>query len=210
MLGLAGAAAIVFCGPAGAKTTVIGFDDIPEGTIATNQFGGVTFTGASVLTEGSELNSAYPPVSPPNVVYDYLDGIITLNFSTNVDAVGAFVTGDLPISESIFNGATLLGTTTTGGANEVGSGTGLSPNIFLNLASSTDITSAVFDNGTGGTESDTFTLDNVTVDGGAITVSGVPEPSTWLLMIAGIGSIGVMLRRTRKTMDFRFKDAFSA
>ena len=41
-------------------------------------------------------------------------------------------------------------------------------------------------------------------------VSAAPEPSTWLLMSAGIGGIGLMLRRAKKTMGFRFKDAFSA
>ena len=41
-------------------------------------------------------------------------------------------------------------------------------------------------------------------------VSAAPEPSTWLLMFAGIGGIGLMLRRAKKTMGFRFKDALSA
>ena len=40
--------------------------------------------------------------------------------------------------------------------------------------------------------------------------SAAPEPSTWLLMFAGIGGIGLMLRRAKETMGFRFKDAFSA
>ncbi len=41
-------------------------------------------------------------------------------------------------------------------------------------------------------------------------VSAAPEPSSWLLMIAGIGGLGLMLRRAKKTMGFRFKDALSA
>ena len=36
-------------------------------------------------------------------------------------------------------------------------------------------------------------------------VSAAPEPSTWLLMFAGIGGIGLMLRRAKGTMGFRFK-----
>ena len=48
-----------------------------------------------------------------------------------------------------------------------------------------------------------FEFDNV-------AVSAAPEPSTWLLMFAGIGGIGLMLRRAKKTMGFRFKDALSA
>ncbi len=42
------------------------------------------------------------------------------------------------------------------------------------------------------------------------TTSAAPEPSTWLLMFAGLGAVGLMLRRAKKTMSFRFKDAFSA
>ena len=42
------------------------------------------------------------------------------------------------------------------------------------------------------------------------SVSAAPEPSTWLLMIAGIGGIGLMLRRAKKTMGFRLQDAFDA
>ena len=41
-------------------------------------------------------------------------------------------------------------------------------------------------------------------------ISAAPEPSTWLLMLAGIGGIGLMLRRARKTMGFRLKDALNA
>ena len=41
-------------------------------------------------------------------------------------------------------------------------------------------------------------------------VSAAPEPGTWLLMFAGIGGIGLMLRQARRKMGFRFRDAFSA
>jgi hypothetical protein len=39
--------------------------------------------------------------------------------------------------------------------------------------------------------------------------SATPEPSTWLLMIGGLGGIGLMLRRAKKTTGLRFKDAFA-
>ena len=41
-------------------------------------------------------------------------------------------------------------------------------------------------------------------------VSAAPEPSTWLLMFAGIGGIGVMMRQAKRKMGFRFKVALAA
>ena len=35
-------------------------------------------------------------------------------------------------------------------------------------------------------------------------VSAAPEPSTWLLMLAGLGGIGLMLRRARTSKGFAF------
>ena len=52
--------------------------------------------------------------------------------------------------------------------------------------------------------SDKFETLNLTI------ASATPEPSTWLLMIAGIGGIGLMLRRAKKTTGFGSRDALSA
>jgi hypothetical protein len=49
-------------------------------------------------------------------------------------------------------------------------------------------------------------LDNVSLS----AISAVPEPSTWLLMIAGIGGIGLMLRRAKKSVGFGFRDVSAA
>ena len=38
----------------------------------------------------------------------------------------------------------------------------------------------------------------------------LPEPSTWALMLFGIGGIGLMLRRAKRISGFKFKDAFKA
>ena len=57
----------------------------------------------------------------------------------------------------------------------------------------------------------TFPQDQVT-EGGFMTfsVSAAPEPSTWLLMFAGVGGIGLLLRWAKTTTSYRSKDAFSA
>ena len=43
-----------------------------------------------------------------------------------------------------------------------------------------------------------------------IAVSAAPEPSTWLLFIAGIGGVGLMLRRAKNHICLRFKAVPSA
>jgi hypothetical protein len=159
-----------------AYADVITFDNLPDSTIVTNQFPGVSFTGfgALVLTKGVGLNPIFPPVSDPNVITNIMNGTITATFATPVTSVGAFVTGAASITENIFRGATLLGSVSTGGANFIGAGTGLPPNIFLSL-SDFGITSAVF-TGTGFS----FTLDN-------FTFTPVPGP------VVGAGLPGLLL-----------------
>jgi len=158
-----------------AYADVITFDNLPDLTVVTNQFPGVSFSGAQVLTRGSSLNSQFfPPVSDPNVVYDFQNGTITATFASTptggITSVGAFVTGNTSITESIFSGTTLLGSVSTGGANFVGAG--LPPNSFLSI-SGLGITSAVFTNNLG--RGNTFTLDNFTFTR-SDSLAGEPSP----------------------------------
>ena len=46
--------------------------------------------------------------------------------------------------------------------------------------------------------------------GGGVPISAAPEPATWLLMFAGIGGIGLMLRRGKRLFGFRLKDGLAA
>lgn len=50
-----------------------------------------------------------------------------------------------------------------------------------------------------------YELDHVSV----VDLAAVPEPSTWLLMIAGLGGVGLMLRRARKTLGFKGQGALA-
>jgi hypothetical protein len=43
-----------------------------------------------------------------------------------------------------------------------------------------------------------------------ITFGAVPEPSTWALMLAGVGGVGLMMRRARKTLGSPANDVFAA
>jgi len=45
---------------------------------------------------------------------------------------------------------------------------------------------------------------------GTFTVSAAPEPSTWLLMFAGVASIGLMLRQAKRKLGLRLKGVVRA
>jgi hypothetical protein len=182
-----------------AYADVITFDNLADLTVVTNQLPGVSFTGAQVLTRGSSLNSQFfPPVSDPKVVYDFLNGTITATFAptptVGVSSVGAFVTGNTSITESIFSGSTLLGSVSTGGANFVGADSGVPTNIFLSI-SGLGITRAVFTNNLG--TGNTFTLDNFTFawsDPSPVSgsIAGDPSPVAVPGSIAGAGLPGLI------------------
>jgi hypothetical protein len=141
---------------------VITFDNLATGTIVTNQFPGVDFSGPSpppnapiVTTAGVDLNPVFPPVSNPNVLRSRGSAIFA-TFATPVFSVGAFVTGNISVTETVFSfgnaGFTPLGSVSTGGANFVGvsppinnePGTGLPPNVFLNIIDSCDVPKPAF------------------------------------------------------------------
>jgi hypothetical protein len=178
---------------AASADTTLGFDDIPEGTVASNQYNGLVISGGSVLTLDSILNPQFPPNSDPNVLYNYADGNISILFTSAVNSIGGYITGNEIVTLSAYDGATLLGTIATSGPNYVGSGG--TPNEFLQLLFPT-ITSAVFSGATG--IENTYTLDDLTV-GGTITVNGIPEPATWAMMLIGFGAVGASMRRRRRS-----------
>ena len=192
------AAAILIGTGAAQAATVITFDDLTvTGVIETDvttQYAGVTFGGARLLNSPGQLNDFnFPPFTAPNVIANDANGILqplSLTFDMPVTSVGAYLTTmAVPLTLSAFDGATFLGSTSFTVANFANGGTG-TPNAFISIAFP-QITRVEFFNGNYGS----FTLDNVTIDGGAFTgVSAVPEPATWALFLLGFGAIGWTLR----------------
>ena len=179
-----------------ASATVINFDNLGNGVVVTSQYAGVTFSsqaGSQVLTSAQSLGSSLPNFicsakvgsginCVDDVYVDFLGGVSGLSFK----AVGANNVGNMG-DVRVFAGATLLGT-----VNMVGSGTPLTP-VFVNLAAFANVTRIEIANVTdaAGLGYDDFTFDQA---------GAVPEASTWAMMIAGFGLVGVAARRRSRKL----------
>jgi len=182
------AATLALSAGASANAAVIDFEDLSDGALAPNTYAGVTISGADILTSGISLNEfEFPPKSGTKVAYNS-GGAISFDFSGFATAFSLYVTGTENVTLSIFDGATLLGSATTGGPNYVSIG---SPNFLLSL-SGAHITNATLSAANVGD----FVIDDVSFS------AGVPEPETWAMMLGGFALTGLVLRRRRDLATF--------
>src|ERR1017187_5126472 len=107
------APAILVAGP-----ITIDFEGLPDGTILTNQYPGVTFSNAVILTSGVSLNEfEFPPHSGTNVVSDN-GGPISISFATPVQSFGGYFTYAEQLSVGVFDAQNvLLGSLTSAFSN---------------------------------------------------------------------------------------------
>ncbi|UCC99671.1 MAG: hypothetical protein JSW66_07250 [Phycisphaerales bacterium] len=188
---LAMAACLGLTGVAQAGPTVIDFESLADLEIVDDQFLGLgaDFNAtASILRAGTSLNEAsFPPNSGSNVIYDdpaLGTGII------RVDAVGAlwamaggYVTGNTNITLTAYaSDSSVLGTASTSGANYIGAGTGLLPNIFLSVTAPGIAYVQFSDNG------NSYVVDD-------FTLQPIPAPGAILLGGIGIGCVSWLRRR---------------
>ena len=152
-----------------------------------------TVSGASNFTvfSGSTYNSDFKPTDSvlalvdPN--FDPLAGIFSITFATAIQGVGAQVQASQFGSFSgfirAFNAANmLLGSFAINGMN---GGNGNGSAVFAGVISSAvDITRIEFASFGSGAA-----INSVSVD--------VPEPSTWLMLLVGLGFLTVMRKRTK-------------
>lgn len=125
-----------------APTIVIDFESLANLEIVDDQFlalGADFGATTSILQAGTSLNPLYPPYSGVNVIFDdpaLGTGIIRIDAVGPLWAMaGGYVTGNTDVTMTAYSiGGTVLGSASTGGANFVGAGTGLLPNILLSVA----------------------------------------------------------------------------
>ena len=180
----------------------------PLSVVSTNGNGATVSVGGDHMlvrvdqAPGGDSYGNFPPGMQLIVTNGGHEGIV-INFSQPVYGGGAQVgSGSYGPYDAIvmaFSGAHLQGTysvaatTTTDGLNN--------PAPFIGLLSdSRNITSLVFfadhgDSGGYGTDLGTVSL-NVRVH------PGVPEPSTWAMMLIGFAGLGFAFRQSRRKMSF--------
>ena len=175
------------------SSTVINFEGLPDSTIVTTQYAGLTFSNAIILTAGVSLNEfAFPPRSGTNVVSDN-GGPMSIHFSTPITSFGGYFTYTEPLTIDGFNS---VGTLVATAASLFSSNTavfgepGSSPNEFIDVTFGGGISAVTI---TGDPLGGSFTLDDATYTTSSTVPT--PEPSSVALMLLGVGLVFVMRKR---------------
>ena len=86
-----------------ADPIVIDFESLPDSTVVTNQYTGLTFSNAIILTAGISLNEfEFPPLSGTNVASDN-GGAMSIDFSASVLGFGGHFTYSEALALQAFN-----------------------------------------------------------------------------------------------------------
>jgi hypothetical protein len=166
-----------------AQLIQIDFEGLADGTPVTNQFPGVDFSDATVISAGISLNELeFPPHSGTNVVFDD-GGPLALTFLTPALSFDGFFTYTTSLTIAPFDESNnaLSVVSSAFSSNIVSSGN--SPNEELSASFAGGISRIVI---TGDPAGSSFTLDDVSINFAPQTGPAVPEPSSVLLLSTGI------------------------
>lgn len=172
----------------------IDFESLGDSESVTNQFSGlgVTFTNATVLTAGISLNEIeFPPHSGDNVVFDD-GGAMTGIFSQPVIEVGGSFTYGVPITLTAFDALNNQVGSVTSSFTENFVSSGNPPNEFLQVVFASGIARVTI---TGDNLGGSFVMDDFTF---TPAQQPIPEPSTYLLMLTGLGVILAIKHYTKQ------------
>lgn len=142
------------------QSTTIDFEAVSGAVTAQYAALGVTFSGATVLTQNVNLNPPFPPHSGVKVVFDdpgaVNPGVISVNFSPAVSSVSGYVTGNTVITLRCYDTVNAsLGSSALPARNYIGAGTGVNPNYLLSVTAA-GITRCTFSD-----SGNTFTVDDL-------------------------------------------------
>lgn len=118
------------------------------------------------------------------------------NYLFSFWATNAGTTGPLPVLRASINGANVITNAVLGPSTGNTATTWNQYTANFSSGANTAVTLALFDDTIEFFYND-FAVDDISFVGPAAAM-GVPEPSTWAMLIAGIGLVGAGLRRRRK------------
>ncbi|MDX2181535.1 MAG: hypothetical protein SFV18_18215 [Bryobacteraceae bacterium] len=173
-------------------SVILDFESLTDGDVLNNQFPGMAFQNATVLTAGISLNEfEFPPRSGSNVVFDD-GGPITITFGGLVFAFGGYVTYSSQISITAFNlaGDKVAQAIASFNSNLAITGdAGSSPNELLAVEFVTGISRiTIGGNPTGAS----FTMDDA-------LFTNIPEPIPMFLYLSGLAVMFI----SRKTLPIK-------
>jgi hypothetical protein len=187
LLGVAGATALIMASAASATITV---------------------TGSTNLNSPDPCSAGCPTTNnPPAVVTT--GGTTTISYGTNPTTSGAF-TGSFTFTNTLTGlYSIVVGTSTPGATITAASLTGISgtvgtynlsplPSAQPSLAPTIIAAGNYMFSFTGIGPNDANGIPLTSVVNGNVSISAVPEPGTWALMILGFGAIGMTMRRKRQ------------
>jgi hypothetical protein len=165
-----------------AALVTLDFEGLPDSTILTTQYPGLTFSNAIVLAAGISLNEfEFPPHSGTNIASDN-NGPMSIMFSSPITSFSGYFTYAEPLTLQALNAASVQVAVAVSAFsnNEALSGdAGSSPNEFLQVSSAGGISSLTI---TGDLAGGSFVLDDATFTSGSSTV---PEPNSLALFLSG-------------------------
>jgi hypothetical protein len=176
------------------RATTIDFEGLPDSTILTTQYPGLTFSNTIILTSGISLNEfEFPPNSGVNVASDN-NGPITIDFGTPITDFSGYFTYVEPLTLDGFDASDTEVTTAASAfaSNDALFGDpGSSPNEFIDLSFTGGMSSVTI---TGDPLGGSFTMDDVSY----ITAgTAVPEPGSLFLLITGAAGIVIACLRNK-------------
>jgi hypothetical protein len=185
---------LLICVPAAfADIMTIDFEGVVDLTPITNQYAGLVFSNATVISAGVSLNEfEFPPHSGINVAFDD-GGMMSISFLTPVLNFSAFFTYTQPLTLTANDALNnVVASVSSQFANNLAlSGdAGSSANELLSLNFAGGISEITIAGGPGG---GSFTVDDITVET-SDTTSTVPEVSS-LTLLATVATLLPLIRK---------------
>ncbi|MBV8732701.1 MAG: hypothetical protein JO336_23060, partial [Acidobacteriia bacterium] len=175
-----------------AEAVTLDFEGYPDSTILTNQYLGVTFSNAIVLTAGISLNELeFPPHSGMNVASDN-GGPLSILFASPIASFSGYFTYAEPLALDAFGpGNNLIALATSAFSNNeaISGDPGSTPNELLQVSSNSGISLITI---TGDPAGGSFALDDATY---SLPSTSVPEPPLWAMVALVFAALSIAVFR---------------